>query len=579
MVNNKAALSTKAVSIFVDTGLKPKLVLSAQTDEQVLELTRAFATYHLPGVRRASVSIHELYANTKLSPRPIVSANNYRLDDIEAPVLVPSWRPDPAHINFNVADPGATSGLLTLKIIASESINPNSRLKVRLNDKSIGYTQLDKTSKNVSFNIRQGLFKATGNRISIEPVLEPAVSSTCATSANTPALLVSGRSKLELNNPRPSALTDLSRLSATGAPFSNTETAIVLTARTNNDRASALHFLGFAAQTFGPAWTQAEYLNAMPTGNDLNKHLLVIGPNAAANPALVAAAPSALKLALQGKTINIPASQKTARLGRHASLDGDAAFKMAARNIAAPSRLKSGGVASLFPSPYANGKFVGIISSDKSSGYSRAMNAIAAPSFWNALQGSVVRWDRNNIIMAQTAVPLPAGFSLPKAKASPRGRLAALTSSAGDWLASLTKRTSTQPAPIAPKVQKQAIIKPTVKLQKQKASIAPKPISLRGTIPTPPVKKIRQQRSAPMSISMPQMPKMPALDSVGHTIKKQYIKTKLAFRAQVEKGGQVRAVKAWFNDIKGNQTALLILLTLAGIFMLALATPKSSRAG
>jgi len=259
---NKSDWTPKdSAQIFITKGKQARLVLTAPTDIQVLELARVFSAYHLPNTSRRSVSKSEFYTYPKFAPRPIVSAQTYDLPKIGNPVLGTSWSPKPAKLSFNVDDPLASYGSLTLNIISSKGIDKQSRVRVRLNDQSIGYTRLNKSKKTVAFDIKPGLFQPANNHITIEPVIERGADTmSCAHAAQAPIVHISSRSKLKIKNDHPAPLTDIRRFAASGAPFNTSDTTIVLTAKSRRDRASALQFFGYAAQQFGPAWSEANFV-------------------------------------------------------------------------------------------------------------------------------------------------------------------------------------------------------------------------------------------------------------------------------------------------------------------------------
>ena len=294
LVNNKSLLNKTSPSLFVDAGLRPKLVLSAPNEAQLVELARAFASFHLPAQHRAGISIFDLYSAGRLTPRLTLGAKLHRLGDIGDVSIAPSWQATPAQLMFNVEDARASSGVLTLNLSASEAMNPNSRLKLTLNGKSLGFTKLDKNSKSVAFDIPAGSLKSSANKLVFSPELvADAAENTCASATNIPALLVSASSKLNLTNTTPTPIADLSRLAGNGSLFNGEDgnAALILTARSVKDRAATLHFLGFAARQFGPKWVRADYYTALPPRAELNKNILIIGPKTPIDAKLIASAP------------------------------------------------------------------------------------------------------------------------------------------------------------------------------------------------------------------------------------------------------------------------------------------------
>ncbi len=599
LLNNKSILSAPGARVVIDTGARPKIVLTAETEEQVLELVRAFATYHMPKARRSHMFLHEFYSGAKLAPRAIVGAGKYKLSDIGAPVLTHSWRPEPAVIDFNVADPHATSGVLTLKILSAKDINPKSRVKVKLNDTSIGYTRLNKSSKMVEFRIKPGMLMASNNKISIEPEIKPDTSAgasenLCQVQQYIPTIMVSNASKFHLTSTRPTPATDLSRFAASGAPFDK-DSVLVLTAKSVQDKQASLRFLGLAARQFGPKWTDAEYVSALPENGKIDKNILIIGPNPLRDPALFAAAPSALKLVLGKTKTQRPNGRKIASADQFASRSSDQTFKIAARNTQT-TRLKSGGLAALFPSPHGGGRMIGVISSDRPAKFSTAMQSVVNNDFWNGLQGSVARWDKSTILMAQTATPLPIGFGLPKT--APATGATKFVSSAKNWFASLSfgnpkKATPYQaeqlPVPASQPVQT-ASNSPQIGVVRTAAPAQ----QLRGSLPTrPDIRRAPETKTkwklALPTFSKPALPslEMPALEMPSLNIpsmtklKLKGYQTKRDIQAWWGKTStqafEATPMRKWWKDITQNRMAFFGLIVFLAFFITALASPMSIR--
>ncbi len=580
LLYDKSIVSAPGARISIDKtsggkATKPKIVLTAETEEQVLELVRAFATYHLPKAQRGHMFLHEFYSGTKLSPRAIMGTGKYKLSDIDIPAISPSWRPEPARINFNVTDPHAMRGVLTLKILSAKDINPKSRLKVKLNDKSIGFTHLNKSSKMVEFRIKPGMLTASDNQISIEPEIQPSPSdSLCQTQNYIPSIMVSNESKFNLSAPRPSPATDLSRLAASGAPFDK-DSILVLSAKSYRDKLATLRFLGYSAQKFGARWVQADYLASLPTRTDMDKNILIIGPNPLNDPALFSAAPSSLKHALgKSKTLR-PNGEDIARTDQFASMGASQTFRTAARNNQS-TRLQSGGLAALFPSPYANGRMIGVISSDRPNKFSEAMYAVAQNDYWNGLQGSVTRWDRKTILMAQTASPLPASFGLPETTPS---RTPEFIRTAQNWFTSLSTRKSGKiktPTPQAQPQQVQTV--QTASNDVQIGAVRTKtPVQqLRGAIPMQPAakKQVRQ-------LSLPKLDKLSFKAPSMTKIKLKGYQAKRDLQAWWNQASHqafaATPLRQWWKDITHNRAAFFGLIVFLAFFFAALASPMSAR--
>ncbi|MCF6221940.1 MAG: cellulose biosynthesis cyclic di-GMP-binding regulatory protein BcsB [Robiginitomaculum sp.] len=590
LLNNKSILDTQGAKVLIDSGHKPKIVLTAETEEQVLELVRAFATYHLPKARRGSISMHELYSGEIFAPQAIVGAGHYKLSDIGTPVIAPTWRPEASNINFNVIDPHASSGVLTLKVLSAKDINPKSRLSVKLNGQAIGYTHLNKSSKLVEFNIKPGMFTAVGNTLTIAPDIQPSGSATlCQSQQYVPTVLVSNASKFRLTTSRSSHLTDLSRLSASGAPFDNNST-LVLTARTTKGRLATLNMLAYAAQQFGPKWTGADYVSALPEKSGLDRNILIIGPNPIIDSALYSAAPKGLKIALGKKVRSKQKDLNIVDTDRFASSNADQTFKLAAGQDRG-ARLDSGGLAAMFPSPYANGRMVGIISSDRPAKFANAMGAVMTNNYWNGLQGSVARWDKNTILMTQTATPLPASFGL--SETAPETKLLSsapkFVSATKNWLANLSWGTPKQaatglPNPSAPIA---APAPTSVSAPVQTASNDPQigmgrpleqPPQLRGSVPVQPTPSTaapkKNWKASMPKLAKPSLPNMTEIKLKGYQPKRDL---QAWWGKASSQAFKATPLQQWWKDITHNRAAFFLLIVFFGFFIAALASPMSIR--
>ncbi|PHR59359.1 MAG: hypothetical protein COA43_09510, partial [Robiginitomaculum sp.] len=293
-VNSKSMLKDNMSLVFVDSGLRPKLILAAPTEKQVMKLTKAFASHHLSNGRTNSTALFEFYANASLQKKSVLNDSRYKLSDIGSLNISPTWNPHPSFLDFNVEDAIASSGELTLQIGTNPNTNAKSILRVSLNDQPLGYTYLNKKTKKVSFNITQGMLRPSGNRLSVNPeyiynteLAQKQVQKRkqCATDTSTPGVTVSPQSKLVLTVSTPTPRSDLSRLVSSGAPFRQsvhtltnktvTQTSLYLTAKRAKDRVATLHFLAFAARQFGPQWVNANYINALPTDMGFDQDILI----------------------------------------------------------------------------------------------------------------------------------------------------------------------------------------------------------------------------------------------------------------------------------------------------------------
>ncbi len=449
LVANTSLLSEKGAVVFLDQGRIPILVLSAPHEEQVLALVQAFAQHHLPAVRRTAISGFEFKSQPALQARKILNTGSYKMTEIGNPVLTTSWRPDATKIKFNITNPSQTTGNMTLKILSAKDINPKSRLSVSLNGQSLGYTRLNKPTKIVEFPIKAGLLKPTGNVMRLTPHIEPdAQDTSCEAMAYIPTVLISGKSKIHLkstglvkSHDRNSH--DLRNFAASGAPF-NKDATIVLPARGRKDKQAVLKFLAQSAQTFGPVWTNATYVTALPDENARTANLLVIAPQNAISPAFLETAPKA---------------------------------------VLAKGRI-SGGIAALYPSPYQNGRIIGLITANTRGGFASALADMNNRDKWNRLSGSVSHWNHKDVLMAQTALMAKAANAPATAKTAPikTGGLASFINRSKTALGSMRLPAFGQHSPKSPQPVKIASTAKTMPLSAGQA-VQHKILFLRGPIP------------------------------------------------------------------------------------------------
>lgn len=527
-VNDTKMLEAQLTRAFTDSGARPKLVLIGQSDADVLALARSFASHEFPDAHRREVSLNEFRASAKFNPHAIIGAGIHNLSQIGDTTIEPSWNPSAVELEFNVAHPDASEGTLTLNIVKSPTIDPQSRLRVRLNGQSIGYTMLDKTQKFVSFDIKPGMFRSATNTITIAPAFaEPTAGFTCASRGQTPSLMVSNSSKLVIKSTTAPTSADLSQFAASGAPLSastSSPTTVVLTSRTAADRAASLQFIGYAAQQFGPQFAQAEYLNHMPPKNDRAKNILIVGPNAIGDADLLAAAPSALRLALRGKPTTGPNTLTVASIDRYASSSERVVIQRLAQQLSNNTRIKTGGIAALFASPYSDQHMIGIVTSNRPSQFAKSMKSLTQPGYWNGLQGSVARWNSDTIMMAQTASVLPASYAPEPTKVSFSESIAVKWSSTIDSIKSLIIRPKKNPA----------------------------------------VKTSQTSRPSPLAAKANSM------------FQNGYAATQKNFISFRDNDRKMLATRMWLKNQAHNRTTLMALIIISIVLMIGMAVPKSN---
>ena len=301
---------------------------------------------------------------------------------------------------------------------SNKNVDDESRISVNLNGKSLGHTKLNKSRKTVSFNIPEGTLHGADNVLTITPDLNLAKVTGCNFNEKLPGFFLGESSKIKIKTPLASPVAELSKMTATGAPFSvdqGKDTLIVLPAGSSRDYAASLKVLAKLAKTSGGSWTEANYMRStnyasMPP----EKNILFIGPSSSFKGALRKNAPKGLSSALKGQAIT--------GIGRVASIDKFAsnnefdAIRLTAARQAKTGRIRQGGVAALYASPLADDKVMGVITNVPGSSFANTANHMIKPTHWNSLEGSVARWNKSNVLMAQTAIAIPDFVSAPKLK-------------------------------------------------------------------------------------------------------------------------------------------------------------------
>lgn len=380
LVRDTEMLAKPGAEIFVDSGPQERIVITGDSDSDVVSHARLFATNHLPAVRRRYVSAHELHTARSLD-KPQLKLGSQKLNSLGVPSFVPGWRPGTAKLEFN-APSGSSAGLMTLKLLRSNLVPPTSKLRASLNGQTLGFTFLDKAKKKVTFDIPGGVLRPTGNRLEFASEFEMPVGLDCTASKTTPAVMISRASKIETFASAQSS--GLSALSTGHSPHT-----IALTARTNRDKIAGLNLLAFAAQQTGPFLAAANYVPSLNT-DAMPGDVMIIGPNALASSDIKSAAPPAALSAVRGTKVvggNIGGAQ-AARRGRSARL----------------GKIGHGGIGTQFQSPVSGG-LITVLTSSRRDNFVQSMRSLAKPAAWNALDGTVMRWDGRRSAVVQINKP------------------------------------------------------------------------------------------------------------------------------------------------------------------------------
>jgi len=410
-VSDKKILEGAGPRVLVHKGRPMRLVITGDTDAEVMATAKAFATYQLPDAHRSMTSLGEMNMQTALGFETNRIDGTAKLIDLNGGYFDHGWGPKPQTIKFDVSDPKASTGEVLLRIGKDKTVANSSRLSVNLNGKSLGYAALNKSRKSVAFKIPAGTLQGTDNTLSLTPELDMRKVSGCNFTEELPGFYLGDGSKLKIKTDTPSPVAELSKMTATGAPFSlekAANTVVMLPATSSRDYNASLKILAKLAKSSGHGWTEANYLrSANFAAIGTHKNVLVIGPNAGLNKTIRDGAPVSLKSALKGQSLN--GTGRVASIDRFAASDEQATLRLYAERQAGAGRIRNGGVAALYPSPLSGSNVMGVITNVPGRSFSSVAGQFVKPHAWNNMEGSVARWDGSKVIMAQTAMAIP-GF-------------------------------------------------------------------------------------------------------------------------------------------------------------------------
>lgn len=410
-VSDRKILDSTGPHIFVHEGRPMRLVITGDTDAEVLSLAGEFASRSLPIAQRSVTSLGELQFQPSFKDSLALIDGTTKISELGGTYFEDGWGPKAARLKFNVSDPAASSGEVLLRIASNKNVSDESRVSVTLNGKSLGHTKLNKSSKTVAFDISEGTLQGSDNVLTITPDLNLAKASGCNFQKQLPGFYLGEGSKIKIKTPIASPVAELSKMTATGAPFSinqGKDTVVVLPAGSSRDYAASLKVLAKLAKTSGGGWAEANYMRstnyaALPA----DKNILFIGSSASFKGALRKSAPKALDSALKGQALT--GTGRLASIDKFASNNEVDTIRLYAARQAESGRIRQGGVAALYASPLAGDKVLGIITNAPGGSFAKAANQMLQPTHWNSLEGSVSRWNKSNVLMAQTAISIP-GF-------------------------------------------------------------------------------------------------------------------------------------------------------------------------
>ncbi len=405
-------------AIIIPRGRPVKLVFTGDTDADILSVVKSFAERRLPTTRRSTVRLGEMHLQTPLKTKLVRLSGTRSLVDIPGVSGFSNWTGDdwasgPKSLRFDVTDPSAMSGEVLLRLASSKNISDTSKLSVKLNGKSLGTTLLDRPRKSVAFDIKPGILHGKDNILTLMPDLTPNTVPSCNRPIG-PNFHLGGGSKIILNTDTPSAVTELSRMTATAIPFSDEKGAQSYIAMTGSqsDFNASLKVLARLAKTSGEGLTAAQYTRFINLDQAQQSHILVMGPSNYLPSKLVENAPRALKDALRGQAFEGD-NLLSANIEKFASLDDMASFKLAAQRLSQSRRIRDGGVAALYPSQSSDAHIVGVITNTPRQDYITSAKTISQNLYWSKIKGGVARWNNETVLSVQAAQNV-SGYILPK---------------------------------------------------------------------------------------------------------------------------------------------------------------------
>ena len=472
-INDAVILKSKGAQIAVMDKRPLTLVLTGDTESQVLASAKAFASYHLPAVRREITTPEELEMQNAFEQDGVQARGKAKLYDLGATGFDMSYRPKPVTLSFQVDDPKTASAELVLDLSRNKIAGPNSRVDVTLNGRALGYAVMNRTRKRVSFPVPAGSFRASANELIITPTLE-AKSEGCIEFNYEPAIILGQKSYLKITADRTDSAS-LSRLSGSAAPFSTdhaSHTSVVLPATSNADRAASFAVLARLAKSSGYGWTNAQFAQTL-SGADAQRNIVFIGAMGSDKSTLLSTAPRSFVDAVNG----IPArSANTGLAPTIVASASDSAFQLAANRTAPQgSKINARGIAAIYSSPLSAKAVISVFTTSGRSDFARAVAPITSDAHWDSLQGGVARWNAKTLVMTQASNPsLSISTAKPQAPASMKGRFSALGENLGQFTSGLTDKFSRKPK-TSPEPKAAPLIS-----QAPEAPIASKPARLRA---------------------------------------------------------------------------------------------------
>jgi len=392
--------------VIIDEKRPPRLIITGDTEEELRAAVNAFARHKLPLTRRTFTTANEISLQPPLSSNRQEFNKTHPLSDAGVLTTGNSWLTPAQSFSFDTSYAAQRTGSLILKVNASEKIAQDSILYVTLNGRKLGQTQLDVQRKTVRFDIPEGYLIGSNNKIKIQPDLKPSADlDICSVSETTPQFSLGLGSKITLSSPPNEDIHDLSNFAALSGPFAQSDSFLVYgTGRNGSEKRASLQLMGRLALISGQAWIEAEYITGKTPLIPSTGNILIIGPKTSKMEDILANAPKALRLALNGKKIPAIEDDKVASILKVAALDEQQAFKLAAASTSRAASSYTSGLIALYDDQTSQ-RTIGVITTRPGASFAAAASNLLKPTLWNSLQGSVAQWDESGTNMLQIAQP------------------------------------------------------------------------------------------------------------------------------------------------------------------------------
>ncbi len=376
----------KGPLIGVTSNAPLSLVLTADNKTELTKLVDSFASREMPPARRSYAKGGEFSWQPPMSAINAAIEGKVPLFELGKLNFNRSWGNESQDLVFDIDNPLGASGMLDLTFETSKKVSKDSSVSISLNNEPLGIIKLNSIRKRARLDIPSGVFVGTENRLTISPDLSPkSPGITCSSEIGKSGFAVAARSRMTIKNDNSGYSGDLTRLAASGYPFSNNGGAgsnIVFAAKTNTDLAASLRAFARLGKAYGSGWTNSKFYSASNQPEGTNAHTLFIGPK------LEKHAPKGLASVIDGRS-NLPRVIKTAEQVQPAI------------SLLSVRTGVTGGVIAIYPGPEKQMK--GYITASRGHNFARIIDQIVQPDHWNQLQGSVARWNKNHVQMIKTA--------------------------------------------------------------------------------------------------------------------------------------------------------------------------------